>query len=172
MGTDLHQPHARCGRWGAGHGDRHQPRTLGDLVVKKVIVGPVSGATTDFTVNVDCTPGTTYDKTGVVLNQANNWTVTYTGIPTGVSCVVTEPVVPAGWTLSTISPTPAIISGTPVTVTVTNTRNGISTLDKTTTIADGGPTVEPGDLINFTVSVSNVGGSPISGPVVDTLPPG
>ncbi len=67
-------------------------RTVGDLVVKKVVVGPIAGASTDFTVNVDCTPGEAYDKTGVVLNQANNWTVTYTGIPTGVSCVVTEPV--------------------------------------------------------------------------------
>ena len=78
---------------------------MGDLVVKKVVVGDIAGATTDFTVNVDCTPGTTYDKTGVVLNQANNWTVTYTGIPTGVSCVVTERPVsqPAGH-LTSISP--------------------------------------------------------------------
>jgi hypothetical protein len=42
----------------------------GEGVVKKVVVGPIAGATTDFTVNVDCTPGTTYDKTAVVLNQA------------------------------------------------------------------------------------------------------
>ncbi len=147
-------------------------RTLGDLVVKKVVVGPIAGASTDFTVNVDCTPGEAYDKTGVVLNQANNWTVTYTGIPTGVSCVVTEPVVPAGWTLTSISPSPAVIGATPVTVTVTNTRNGIPGLDKTSAIADGGPTVEPTDLIKYTVTVSNVGGLPITGPVVDTLPPG
>ena len=147
-------------------------RTLGDLVVKKVVVGPIAGASTDFTVNVDCTPGDTYDKTGVVLNQANNWTVTYTGIPTGVSCVVTESVVPAGWALTSISPSPAVIGGTPVTVTVTNTRNGIPTLDKTSAIADGGPSVEPGDFINYSVTVSNTGGLPITGPVVDTLPAG
>ena len=147
-------------------------RTVGDLVVKKVVVGPIAGATTDFTVNVDCTPGDTYDKTGVVLNQANNWTVTYTGIPTGVSCVVTEPVVPAGWTLTSISPTPAVIGGTPVTVTVTNTRNGIPGLDKTSAPADGVAQVAPGDLINYSVTVSNTGGLPITGPVVDTLPAG
>ena len=147
-------------------------RTVGDLVVKKVVVGPIAGATTDFTVNVDCTPGTTYDKTGVVLNQANNWTVTYTGIPTGVSCVVTEPVVPAGWTLTSISPTPAVIGGTPVTVTVTDTRNGIPGLDKTSAPADGVAQVAPGDLINYSVTVSNTGGLPITGPVVDTLPAG
>ena len=135
-------------------------RTVGDLVVKKVVVGPIAGATTDFTVNVDCTPGTTYDKTGVVLNQANNWTVTYTGIPTGVSCVVTEPVVPAGWTLTSISPTPAVIGGTPVTVTVTNTRNGIPGLDKTSAPADGVAQVAPGDLINYSVTVSNTAGCP------------
>ena len=122
--------------------------------------------------NVDCTPGDTYDKTGVVLNQANNWTVTYTGIPTGVSCVVTEPVVPAGWTLTSISPTPAVIGTTPVTVTVTNTRNGIPGLDKTSAPADGVAQVAPGDLINYTVTVGNVGGLPITGPVVDTLPAG
>ena len=96
-------------------------RTVGDLVVKKVVVGPIEGVSTDFTVNVDCTPGTAYDKTGV-LNEANNWTVTYTGIPTGVSCVVTEPVVPAGWTLTSIAPSPAVVGSSPVTVTVTNTR--------------------------------------------------
>ena len=117
-------------------------------------------------------PATTYDKTGVVLNQANNWTVTYTGIPTGVSCVVTEPVVPAGWTLTSISPTPAVIGGTPVTVTVTNTRNGIPGLDKTSAPADGVAQVAPGDLINYSVTVSNTGGLPITGPVVDTLPAG
>ena len=147
-------------------------RTVGDLVIKKVVVGPIEGVSTDFTVNVDCTPGTAYDKTGVVLNQANNWTITYTGIPTGVSCVVTEPVVPAGWTLTSIAPSPAVIGSSTVTVTVTNTRNGIPGLDKTSAIEDGGSTVEPGDVIDYTVAVSNMGGLPISGPVVDTLPAG
>ena len=86
--------------------------------------------------------------------------------------MVTEPVVPAGWTLTSISPTPAVIGGTPVTVTVTNTRNGIPGLDKTSAPADGVAQVAPGDLINYTVTVSNVGGLPITGPVVDTLPAG
>ena len=147
-------------------------RNLGDLVVKKVVVGPIAGASTDFTVNVDCTPGTAYDKIGVVLNAANAWTVTYTGIPTGVSCVVTESVVPAGWTLTSIAPSPAVIGGAPVTVTVTNTRNGIPGIDKTATLPEGITIAEPGDVIDYSVTVSNVGGLPITGPVVDTLPVG
>ena len=57
-------------------------------------------------------------------------------------------------------------------MTVTNTRNGIPGLDKTSAPADGVAQVAPGDLINYSVTVSNTGGLPITGPVVDTLPAG
>ena len=81
-------------------------RTVGDLVIKKAVLGPIAGASTEFAVNVDCSPGTAFDRTGVVLNQANNWTVTISGILSGLSCVVTEPVVPAGWALTSSAPAP------------------------------------------------------------------
>ena len=97
-------------------------RQLGDLVIQKVLSGPAAGALTQFTVNVDCQPGTAYDYTGVLLNQANGWKVTMKGIPTGLMCTVTETSVPAGWQQLSITPNPVEISGTPAIVTVTNTR--------------------------------------------------
>ena len=97
-------------------------RNTGDLVIKKVVVGDIAGASTVFTVDVACGPESGFNYPGVVLNEANKWTATLTGINSGLSCVVTEGAVPAGWTLTSISPSPAVIGGTPVTVTVTNTR--------------------------------------------------
>ena len=97
-------------------------RTVGDLVIKKVVVGDIAGASTEFKVNVACGPETGFTYTGVVLNEANKWTATIEDINSGLSCVVTEDVVPAGWALTSISPSPAVIGGEPVTVTVTNTR--------------------------------------------------
>jgi uncharacterized repeat protein (TIGR01451 family) len=51
-------------------------------------------------------------------------------------------------------------------------RVRIPTLDKTSAIEDGGPTVEPTDVINYTVTVGNTGGLPLTGPAVDNLPDG
>ena len=50
-------------------------RELGSVKIVKDIAGePVAGARTEFTVNLDCSPGTAYDQTGVKLNEGNSWT--------------------------------------------------------------------------------------------------
>jgi uncharacterized repeat protein (TIGR01451 family) len=84
----------------------------------------VAGASTEFTVEVDC-DGTAYDST-LVLNEAHDWTDGLDGVPTGVHCTVSEPTVPAGWDPEgiTIDPDEFTIqeAGQTVQVTVTNTR--------------------------------------------------
>ena len=77
-------------------------------------------AVPDFTVAADCSVDT-YDRTGILLTQANGWKATLTGIPTGVQCTVTETGIPAGWTLVSIAPAqPVTIGSVPITVTITN----------------------------------------------------
>ena len=240
-------------------------RQLGDIVIQKALSGPVAGAVTAFTVAVDCQPGTAYDYTGVLLNQANGWKATLKGIPTGLMCTVTETGVPAGWQQLSIAPNPVEIGGTPAIVTVTNVRTvgdlviqkavtgpvtgvvpdftvaadcSVDAFDRTgialtkangwkatlerdpnrravhgdrdrnrgrmdiglhhagatghhrfgagdrhdheqhSGCADAGQVVRAGnggvgdDVITFTVTVGNIGGAVISGPVVDTLPAG
>ena len=44
----------------------------------------------------------------------------FSGIPTGVTCQVDEPTLPAGWTLESIEPESVTISEEPATITVTN----------------------------------------------------
>jgi uncharacterized repeat protein (TIGR01451 family) len=97
-------------------------RLVGSVTVNKLVEGDVAGASTEFTVLLDC-DGTAYDQT-VVLNSGNSWTQTFTNIPSGVKCTVTEPTVPAGWELTSISPSGefTIGAGQTVTVNVTNKR--------------------------------------------------
>jgi len=145
-------------------------RTLGDLVIQKVVTGPVTGAVPDFTVAADCSVDA-FDRTGIALTQASGWKATLTGIPTGVKCTVTETGIPAGWTLVSITPAqPVIIGSVPVIVTITNSTPGVPTLDKSS--VPGNSDVEIDDVITYTLTVGNVGGSVISGPLVDTLPAG
>ena len=71
-------------------------RELGKIRIEKVLEGPVAGASTSFTVHVDC-PGTAYDQ-DVALNEGNGW-VNVTGyIPTGLECTISEPTVPRAGT--------------------------------------------------------------------------
>ena len=79
-------------------------RLVGDITINKLLEGAVAGASTEFTVDLNC-DGTAYDHT-VVLNSGNSWTKTYTNIPSGVKCTVTEPAggIPAGWELKSINP--------------------------------------------------------------------
>lgn len=98
-------------------------RVKGAVVVHKTVVGDVAGASTDFTVVLDC-DDTAYDRT-LALTQANAWTVTVTEIPTGVTCQVTEPTVPAGWSLTSVTPAEPFVVGAEqaVAVDVVNTRH-------------------------------------------------
>jgi uncharacterized repeat protein (TIGR01451 family) len=123
-------------------------RQVGSLTVSKVVEGDVAGASTDFSVAIDC-DGTAYDRT-VALNKANNWTATVTDIPSGVSCTVTEPAVPAGWKLKAVEPAGAVTlaADKDVAVKVTNTRTtGVITVTK---VLDGAPN---GASTDFTFDV-------------------
>src|SRR5262249_41865631 len=57
-----------------------------------------SGSSRTFSIHYDCNDGTTHDGTATLAAGAYT---TISGIPTGTSCVVTEPTTPtapAGWT--------------------------------------------------------------------------
>jgi hypothetical protein len=97
-------------------------RRTGKVEVHKTIVGDPAGASTAFTVHLDC-EGTVYDQ-DVVLDSGNNWTKIVTGIPSGIDCRVTEPTVRAGWTLKSITPSGpfTIDSYDTIAVEVVNTR--------------------------------------------------
>ena len=97
-------------------------RRTGKVEVHKAIVGDPAGASTEFTVHLDC-EGTNYDQ-DLVLNSGNSWTATVSAIPSGIDCAVTEPAVPAGWTLTSITPSGpfTIDSYNTIAVEVVNTR--------------------------------------------------
>ena len=102
-------------------------RRTGRVSITKVVEGDATGLS--FTVKLNC-EGNDYDQTAV-LNAANNWTVTYRGIPSGITCNVTEPTLPAGWTLKSISPDNLVIdSFATIPVTVTNTQTGVIAVTK------------------------------------------
>jgi uncharacterized repeat protein (TIGR01451 family) len=103
----------------------------------------------------------------------------FTGLKAG-KYVVAE-VCQAGWVQSAPAPAGGVC-GTgvhPITVAsgftdvennFANYKPGVPTLDKSSVPADGA--VELDDVITFSVTVGNIGGAVISGPVVDTLPLG
>ncbi|HEU4911714.1 MAG TPA: DUF5979 domain-containing protein [Actinomycetes bacterium] len=127
-------------------------RDVGSVEVKKVVVGDVAGASTDFSVLLDC-DGSAYDKT-LALTAASSWTARVDNIPTLVQCRVTEPTVPAGWVLTSVSPPGkfAVQKGTVAAVTVTNTRTtGVITVAK---VLDGAAN---GAATTFTFDVDCVG---------------
>ena len=107
------------------------PVDTGSVKVSKNMVGATTGASTSFSVLLDC-DGTAYDRT-LALNAANGWSVRVDGIPSGVHCAVTEPSVPAGWSLTSIVPAGSFVvqKGSTVAVTVTNTRETPSVVAST-----------------------------------------
>lgn len=96
----------------------------GSLSVTKAVTGkPASFTSPDFSVVVDCSVDS-FDQT---LTVADGATATINSIPTGTTCTVTEPTVPAapaGYDYGTPVITPSgeqtISTGTTVAVTVTN----------------------------------------------------
>lgn len=96
-------------------------RRTGRVEIIKRFEGDPAPAGTTFTVLLDC-PGTEYDRTGV-LTAEKAWTVLFRGIPSGLTCTVSETGIPAGWELVTIQPPSVVIdSFETVTVEVTNKR--------------------------------------------------
>ena len=70
----------------------------------------------------------------VALNAGNNWVNVTGDIPAGTECAISEPTVPAGWSLVSVSPgSVTVTAGTPQTVqvVVTNVRTtGVITVTK------------------------------------------
>lgn len=99
-------------------------RETGRIDIVKRAVGPIAGATQNFTVRVDCAgDGNDTDLTLRMPGDDGQTTATVGGIPTGVECTVTEPDVPPGWAVTGIDPNPVLVTDTPAAVTITNTRS-------------------------------------------------
>ena len=159
-------------------------RTVGQVTIVKEIVGDPAGASTEFTVQLDC-PGTDYDAT-VTLNAANSWTRVFTDIPRGLVCSVSEPTVPAGWVLTSITATGETISAegafkvdrSPATITVTNTRvvAGEQTPQRGLAVVKAvSPTGTAtfGATLTYSLTVSTTGNAAQTGvTVTDTIPTG
>jgi len=135
-------------------------RELGSVTVKKSLVGDPTGASTEFTVNLDCSPGDAYDHVGIKLNSANSWTATFANIPSGVTCQVTEPAagIPDGWALVSVTPSTAVAvqANQTITFTVTNRRLGgkLNIVKQVSPVAGNGTVVEFGDTLTYTLTVS------------------
>ena len=96
-------------------------RVVGELVVVKQIDGSID-EDVSFDLTLDCSDDL-FDTEVPVDIPAGSTSVTesFSGIPTGVTCEVTETTPPAGWTLESIEPESVTISEEPTTITVTNT---------------------------------------------------
>ena len=73
----------------------------GSFKISKVFDPLTSGFAGTFAINYDCNDGTAHDGT---VNLAAGANTTIGGIPTGTTCVVTEPATPTtptGWTFGT-----------------------------------------------------------------------
>ena len=96
---------------------------VGSLAVTKSIEGPAAGSQDAVVINVDCGTGYQFSFT-VDAESTGTVTETFTDIPVGTVCTVTEPTNGdnASVEVSTILPGPAtIVSGTTTTATVTDT---------------------------------------------------
>ncbi len=146
----------------------------------------INGVTIQLWADLDgsgtVTTGDTVAATAVTAKggpRATDGYYAFTGLKAG-KYVVAE-VCQTGWVQST--PTPVggvcgtgvhpitVVSGfTDVENNFGNYKPGVPTLDKASVPGDGLVLVT--DVITFSVTVGNIGGAVISGPVVDTLPPG
>jgi len=105
---------------------------FGDLVVTKTVGGGPSGYNADFPVSVACLVGTDpvigiqpSDTQTITAGTGTPGSATFTNIPQGAACTVSEgalPAPPGGYAWGTPAITqPAPISGTPASATVANT---------------------------------------------------
>ena len=100
-------------------------RVAGSLVVNKVAAGDPFGTDPVFAVEVDC--DNDFSETVTLDVGADGADSELVGpIPSGVTCTVTEPTTPDGWSLADIDPASVVIGtdpDVPVSVTVTNERD-------------------------------------------------
>ena len=78
---------------------------------------------TDLSFDLDCSDNV-FDTLVPVDMPAGETRVTedFSGIPTGVTCKVTEQNLPPGWRLIRITPNKVVVKNSPSTITVTNER--------------------------------------------------
>ncbi|MBO0844195.1 MAG: hypothetical protein J2P22_02110 [Nocardioides sp.] len=112
---------------GAGHNQvtLTNTRVVGSLVVVKRALGPTAGATTAFGVHVSCPDADIEESRTLDVGDQGSAFTTFSGIPSGTRCTVTENGPPDGWSLVGVAPETVTVGSnpdTPVTVTVTNQR--------------------------------------------------
>lgn len=87
-------------------------RQAGQVTLRKTITGDTPPAPVSFTLNLDCT-GTAFDSTHTltVTPPATTASTDVAGLPVGLSCFVTEPAVPTGWTRTAITGAAVTVPG-------------------------------------------------------------
>jgi hypothetical protein len=97
-------------------------RELGELRIVKRLDGPVAGADTDFTLDLDCDYDPADQQVQLTVSDGQSAGVTVSEIPTGTTCVLTESSVSDGWALESIEPSVVTVGTQPVELVVTNVR--------------------------------------------------
>jgi choice-of-anchor A domain-containing protein len=102
---------------------------LGDLrLIKQTTTAPTTATT--FMLHVDCGSAlVTHVAITVPAGMTIGSAPPITGLPFGTTCVVSEPSLPSGWILQSISPSSVVIGAggaTTVTVTATNAPTGVT----------------------------------------------
>jgi uncharacterized surface anchored protein len=153
---------------------------VGDLQLVKDITGPSDGQAHTFTLHVSCTDGAVADVPVTVPAGDTTGSDTLTGLTPGASCTVSEPTVPAGFSLTSISPNPVTIraAGTPpVVVTATNAHllGSLEVSKQLTAPATSASQFEftldcDGTAFDRTISVDVAAGATSGSTVLDSLP--
>lgn len=103
------------------------PSEKGAVKVVKELSGEAAGSTTTFGFVLDC-DGTLDDRSFTidVVPPATQAELTIDDLPSGATCVLAETSVPAGWSLSSLTPHSVVVPGSgqdPAVFTVVNSRN-------------------------------------------------
>ncbi|MGH8940249.1 MAG: DUF5979 domain-containing protein, partial [Actinomycetes bacterium] len=132
-------------------------RTTGAISVTKVVSGPVGGASTSFTFDVDC-PGTAHDQSLVVaVTSGTSATSTTKQIPTGLTCTVTERATP-DWRQTSVVPAGGVVAvGSTVTFTNQRRQGALQIGKEVSPVAGNGVVVEAGDTLTYTLTVTATG---------------
>jgi hypothetical protein len=116
-------------------------RQVGAVTVVKRIDETVADDVS-FDLTLDCSDDLFDTKVPVTITAGSaSVSEEFSGIPTGVTCAVTEAAVPAGWALKSIEPSSVTSSERPATITVSNTAVTVSPTPTPT------PTVTPSSTV-------------------------
>ena len=150
------------------------PSTCGEIVIHKVWTG--ADAPASLTVHLDCSDNA-LDQDVVLTGPG--WTHTVGNVPGGTTCQVTEPNVPTGWALASISPSGQFTVGSnqSVAVTVTDATGRIRVVKNISGAPNGASTSFtfdvncPGTAYDQTLTI-NVGGGTSGSTTTGLIPAG